>query len=226
MEREILTFETALGEEVLLCVAPPRALEPVGFRKVEDHRHVGSDARGCPLVEVPDLLQVDPTAEALIGDARVGEAVAEHGRTRLERRLDDVDHVLAARRGEEEQLDRGVHPLGLRVEQDRTHAVADRRAARLLRDDAVLSVTAEEFCEALKLRRLAAPLDSLDGKKEAIHGGGILAFLPGRREDGRTSRAKGHRPKQAKQANSIGCGADTLVCARREAPQSRDAWGL
>ena len=70
------------------------ALEPDLDGAVEQERERGREPVPRPLVERADDLQVEPAAVALVGDRRVGEAIAHDDPTVGQGRADHLGHVL------------------------------------------------------------------------------------------------------------------------------------
>ena len=64
--------------------------------KIEDDDEFREETAGRPCVEFAQSIEVDQASESLIGECRVGESIAEHDRTTLERGPDHLEDVLPA----------------------------------------------------------------------------------------------------------------------------------
>src|SRR5262249_17535191 len=110
-------------------------------------------------LEHRDALLRHAPARTLVRVGRVGVPVGHHPAARGERRLDDPGDVLAPR---------GEHQQGLGVdvqllrEQHRPELLAERRPARLARDDDVLAPGAQQVRDGGHMRALARAVDALE----------------------------------------------------------------
>ena len=106
-------------------------------------------------------VDAETAAAALVGDRRVDVAVADDGRAALERGPDHLVDVLRAGGGVERDLRPGRDVLA--VEDEVADRLAERRAARLAREDDVHALALERLREEPRLGRLARAVDALEG---------------------------------------------------------------
>jgi hypothetical protein len=119
--------------------------------------------------DLPDLtvfLDIDP-AVGLVGERRVGEAIAEHDPAAGERGPHDFSQVLGARGFVEEDLGPGVH---LVVQDRRADALGDRGAAGFARDDHAISAgLAQGARHGLDQGGLAGALGAFERDESPAH---------------------------------------------------------
>src|SRR5262249_39109051 len=137
--------------------------------EVEEESVVRPPAAGRQGVDLGDPLPRHAAAVALVGERRVGEAVAEDVDAAGEGRLDDRGEVLARAGEDEEELDDAVHRPPAGVEEDPPDGVAEWRAARLVGGEAGQAAPGEPRRRAPEMGGLAAPVEALEGDEEAGH---------------------------------------------------------
>ena len=155
-----------IGQRLLLHAVPlagvvvgVQLLAPQPGLRVDvqvDHQ-VGPQPAGGKGRDHPQRGQIQPTAVALVGQRGIGVAVAQHHAAARQMRPDHLAHVLGAGRGEEQHLGLGLHLAAGRVQQNRPHAVADGRAARLARQEHILPAARAATPPADQLRLLPLP---------------------------------------------------------------------
>ena len=129
-------------------VAAADTRHPRGGVEVEEQGEVRSDAARGEGVEIANRLEVHAPAPALVGQGRVGVAVRDDDGAALERRPDDLGHVLLARRHEEERLCQRRRRSGLLLEEP-ADGGAQTGAVRL---------AGQNHFEAAGMKPLAEPL--------------------------------------------------------------------
>ena len=150
-----------LGVEAIVLAARPRQAD--AHRHVEQQRQPRRDAAARPRLGARHLLEIEPSAVALIGDGRGAEAVDQHDLPGGQRRDDALADVLGAVGEVEEQLgERRRSRLGARVQQGLTQAGAECRRARLEGHLDAAPCAAQRLGGARDLRRLAAALRPLE----------------------------------------------------------------
>src|SRR6266540_3021420 len=152
----------------LNAVAPPGPPGEAGGRvEVEQDDEVRQDACGRPVVDPLDLLAAEAAADALVGEGRVEETVAEdHGAT-VERRPDHLLDELRAGGREQQRLRPRVEVASDRVEQDGPDPLADGGAARLPGGHHLVAAGFELTAEKVELGGLAGALDTLERDEPA-----------------------------------------------------------
>src|SRR6266540_272006 len=150
------------------AVAPPGPPGEAGGRvEVEQDDEVRQDACGRPVVDPFDLLAAEAAADALVGEGRVEETVAEdHGAT-VERRPDHLLDELRAGGREQQRLRPRVEVASDRVEQDGPDPLADGGAARLPGGHHLVAAGFELTAEKVELGGLAGALDTLERDEPA-----------------------------------------------------------
>src|SRR5262249_31167720 len=145
--------------------------------KVEEERPVGRPAAGGERVDLLDQGERHAAAVSLVGARRIGEAVAEHVPAGGERRLDDLQEVLAAAGEDDQELDRAVHAPPTRIEDHRAQSITQWRAARLMGHNVGYPQPVQPGRGTPQVRRLAAAVEALEGDEQGSlwHGGGKLA---------------------------------------------------
>src|SRR5687768_6130225 len=123
MKRELLALE-------VIETPSPDAPESLLGRQVEDQRQIGREAAGGVDVQLANEVEIDTPAVSLVGDGRVGVAVAEHDPTAREPAIDLLRHVLMPRGHEQEDLAEGPGSDARALEQA-THGHAERGAVGL-----------------------------------------------------------------------------------------------
>jgi nickel/cobalt exporter len=166
--------------------------------QVEEDREVGTEAAGRDRLEPSELGEGDAGPVALVGERRIGEPGADHGRPGRQARADDLVDELSACGAEEERIrqrrDRrgglgctglgctglgctglgctGLGRLAVVSEKDRSDMLAEPRTTRLPRPEDIEPVGPEVSLEADGLRRFPGALGSLDRDEPAAVGWG------------------------------------------------------
>ena len=160
-EREVLGLEAVGGARRGAARGGERRLD------VEPERQVGLQAVLDPGLERAQHALVLAAAGALVGEGRIGEAVAQDDLAALERRRDDALDVVAPRREHEQRLGDAVHRL---VQEQLAQRLRERRAARLAGADDALAARAQPLGERRDVGRLAGAVDAFEGDEAARHG--------------------------------------------------------
>jgi hypothetical protein len=147
----------ALALESVRLAAPDPRRRLLGI-DVEQDRQVRPDAAARQVADLLDTVDPKPAGRALIGDARVAEAVADHIAPFLPGRADHLRHQLGTRRAEEQQLGERVE-LQRRVLEQPADPLARLGAPRLAHQDDIVT---KRVGEQLGLRRLSGAVDSLE----------------------------------------------------------------
>jgi hypothetical protein len=115
-----------------------------------------------------DLQQRDALApaEALVGERRVGEAVAQHDVAALERRRDHPRDVVAPR-GEHEQ--RFAHAVHRAVQHELAQLLCEIGAAGLAGAHDAAAGGAQRLGGRRDVRRLAGAVDAFEGDESSAH---------------------------------------------------------
>jgi hypothetical protein len=159
-----------LGLDPVPVADPPRQ---AGDRvEVEQDHQVGHDPAGGEPVDLGYRAHAEPSGTPLIGQGRVQVAVAQHHRTPLQGRADDLLDQLGPGGGEQQRLGPRMQ-LDLGVQDHRPDPLPRRRAARLARDHHLAAPALQRSPQQLELGRLAGALDPLEGDQAAgiTHGG-------------------------------------------------------
>src|SRR5438876_12163610 len=117
----------------------------------------------------PHWFRAQLAAPTLIGLAGIGKAVREHDLARLERRPDELFHMLSAGGEHQRQLSLRVQAQGSRIEQQLAYALADGGAAGLTRGHHFVARGAQRGRQLLHLRALAATVKSLESDEYPAH---------------------------------------------------------
>src|SRR5688572_13151866 len=142
MERRRLGFET------IALTTEARISDIVGHHEQENQITAQATRRE---VEYPfELLEIEATPESLICERRVDEAIADYVAARRERGFDDRAHVLCLVGGDQQCLCARVEVMGVGIEHDLAHQLAEFGRARLEGEQ-----RSESIGEAAGLRRLA-----------------------------------------------------------------------
>ncbi len=104
---------------------------------------------------------------ALIGPARIDEAIADHPVARVERRTDQPRHVIRPRCGEQQRLGLERPAISRRIEQQRTDRFRARRTARLAREFDPETALAQVVRQQARLGGLAHALPAFEGDEAA-----------------------------------------------------------
>jgi len=152
------------GGSVVAAAGAVEGLVEIGEQQEGE---VGIEAAAQGLVHAQDDFAAELAAAALIGLARVSEAIAENDVAAVERGRDDFGDALGASGEHESQLGHGVEALGLRVEEQSTDAVADAGASRLAGDGDVETLGFEVRGEFAELRRFSGAIQALEGEEES-----------------------------------------------------------
>src|SRR5436190_6297433 len=114
------------------------------------------------LGQLRDQLAADAVAGPLVGDGRIGEAIANDDRSRLERRADDTRDVVGAGGKHEQRFEHWRHAL---AENHFAKLLGEIGAAGFARDDDVRSLCAYGVGDELDVARLACAVDALQRDK-------------------------------------------------------------
>uniref|UniRef100_A0A0S6YYI3 Uncharacterized protein n=1 Tax=Mizugakiibacter sediminis TaxID=1475481 RepID=A0A0S6YYI3_9GAMM len=166
-ERVFLAFD-AVG-----VAASGGARAAVADRQVEQQRQVRLQVLGRPTLQLADARLRLAAAAALVGVAGVGEAVAQHPAARRQRGPDHLAHQLRARGEHQQQFRLGADAAQRGIEHQRAHRLAERRAARLARQQQVDAMRFEMVAQAGQQRALAGALAPFEGDESSAH-----RFLP------------------------------------------------
>ena len=127
-----------------------------------------------PLLELRQQRDIETPPGTLVGEGRVAEAVAEHGRAPSQSRLDQRHEVIAPRSEDEQRFGQRIHRV---VQHVCAQLFGQRRAARLSRRHDFRPAGTEPLGKRGDVRRLACAVDALQ-RDEATAAQGF--FLPGR----------------------------------------------
>jgi hypothetical protein len=134
--------------------------------QIEKQRKVRAAVASSDAVEVFDQLQVESAAAALVGDGRVGKAVAEHNGTPFESGANDFLDMLSSRGGIKEQLCPRFHGAVGGVEQDSSDSVGNVTSAGFPGQDNLTPLLAKPCREKTDLRCLSRSFDSFQSNKK------------------------------------------------------------
>jgi hypothetical protein len=185
-DRAALRFGCGDGEKPVaqaLVEIPVEPLEPVGRAgaargtgeavgdgQVEDQRQVGLEIAERKTLQRRQLGERQTAAVPLIGDRRIGKAVADDPPSRRERRLDQPRDVIASRRVEQQRLADRVPALGLALQQQAADQLGSRRTAGLARRLRGAAGARQRRDEERDLGRFPGPLPAFDGDEPAARG--------------------------------------------------------
>src|SRR6185295_15220565 len=168
--------ETLGGESIRGAPARGGSAAPLRLLRgqVEDEGQVRAPAPRGDAIDRLDALPRHAPAEALIGERRVGEPVAQDGPPGRESGLDHLAKMLAPAREDEQQLDRAVDLAPAGVEEQAADRIAEGSPPGLVRGADVHPALGEPRRGPAKLARLAAPVDPFEGHEPAArrHGAG------------------------------------------------------
>src|SRR5579864_7343439 len=116
-------------------------------------------------MEFKDYFAAQLTSAALISLTGIGEPVAKHDVSRIQRGKNDFTNVLRARREHERQLGHGIEATSARVQQQLPDFLACRGAARFPRDRDRHARLLQPVRKPLQLRALAASIQPFKGNK-------------------------------------------------------------
>ena len=135
----------------------------------EQERDVREDPADRVEVEREHALDPEAARDSLVDERRVQEPVGHDLGALGQLGADHLVDELGAGGGEEGGLRPGRHPVA--VEQEVTHALAERRPSGLARRHNRASLLLERLGQELRLRRLARAVEALEGDE---HGGRIV----------------------------------------------------
>src|SRR5262249_40491847 len=158
----------ALALDAIRAAAAPRGVLCIEH---DEERPVGEQA-ACRLhVELENVVDAEAAPDALVRERRVDVAVADDVRAFVERGPDHLVDELCTRRREQRRL-RPRRDLAVVCEEQRSHALAELRPARLAGCDHAATLAAERLGQQLCLRRLAAAVDPLERDEHCAGGYG------------------------------------------------------
>jgi hypothetical protein len=99
----------------------------------------------------------------LIGQGRIGEAVANHPFPAIERRTDQPRDMITSRGEKQQGLADGIPALAIAIEQQAADRLGAGRTARFARRPRGNAGTPERFDQERDLGRLPGPLPAFDG---------------------------------------------------------------
>ena len=134
----------------------------LGFVEAEHRGAVGQEVEAAEAVKVAHLVDPEPARLALIGQARIEEAVAQHPLPAVERGADRLVDMVGARRGEQQGLGARVPARLVALQQQRADRLGIGAAAGLAGDDDRQPAPLERRGERVELGRLARPLPAFE----------------------------------------------------------------
>jgi hypothetical protein len=132
--------------------------------QVEPQREVRLQTRVHHGFKLRQHLHVEGAAATLISESGIGEAIAQHRHTGIERGLDRHSQVIAPRRKHQQRLCQRIHRL---VQHQRAKRLGQRRAAWLARHQDLVAALAQPSGQRLDVRRLAGAVDAFKGDEAA-----------------------------------------------------------
>lgn len=151
---------------------PPNPCEAARDRDVEDKGQIGHQRSERDALQFHQIGNREAAAVALVGDRRIGKAIADDPLSRRQRRLDQTDDVIAAGGVEQQRLADGVPALAFAFEQQAADRFRPLGAAGLARLPYGNPGIPERCDEQADLGGFAGPLPALDGDEAAARCGG------------------------------------------------------
>ncbi len=131
-------------------------------RNLDQHDEVGEQSLAADPVQIKHVLVAQPSRPALVGAARIEEAIADYPLACFQRRPDQALDVVGAGSGEQQGLGAGMPALARRIEQQGANLLRTGRAAGLARDDGLDAAQRQRFGQQARLGGLAHPLAPLE----------------------------------------------------------------
>ena len=188
--RHLAEERDRLGFELVWDAGAGQALRGNGGVEIEPDGQVRlQQGKGCalPWPSLHPLLQrrknpgVEAAPRALVGEAGVGETVAQHGIAARQRRFDDLQQVVAPRREDQQRFGQRVHGI---VENECPELFGQRGAAGFAGLQHGAPGAAQGLGQRLDVGRLAGAVDALEADENAVCRHGFhcaLQSLPGAR---------------------------------------------
>src|SRR6185312_5358347 len=156
---ELLVELRSLALEAGLATRPlARTREALGHGQIEDEGEVGREIAGDEPMEPPELVLRNAAGRALIGQRRIGEAVAQHPLPALERRPDGRGQVVAPGGDNQQGLAQRIPTLRIAFDQQLADLFGARRTAGLTRRDHRNAGAVQSLEEEAELGRFARAL--------------------------------------------------------------------
>jgi len=169
VELDVLVLEPRFILETFDRVTSPRPSDARSSIDIEQDRKHRPETSRHDTVKLPDVRDRQPPPVSLVGERRIGEAVAQDDPALCESGEDHLAEMLRAARRIQEELRRGVQPSVERVQEDPADLVADGRTARFPGERHRPSLFRKILQEAGDLGRLAGALDALKGDERSRH---------------------------------------------------------
>jgi hypothetical protein len=133
---------------------------------VEPQRQVGLARALHPSLQLRQHGPVEAAPRTLVGEGRVGEAVAQHGGAGGQRRLDALAQVIAPRREHQQAFRQRVHLI---AQEKLAQLFGQWRATGLAGHQHVVALGADPARKRVDVRALARAVDAFEGDEAAAH---------------------------------------------------------
>ncbi len=136
--------------------------EPDFRRDIDQQGEIGLETGRRNPVQCSQLVEVEPSAVALVHESGVRETIAQDDRPLGECGTDQVGDVLGPIGEKEEELAAGAHRLDVGVQQDLADPNSYRPRPGLTRDDDGSAASSQRFGDRSNRRALAGAFRSLE----------------------------------------------------------------